>query len=302
MPNIAMPTPGNSTESPFDAIKRAREDGTEYWSARDLAPLMGYESWQKFDANVIRRAKAAATNQNMDVTSHFTRSGKTPAGGGPLTKDYELSRFAAYLTAMNGDPNKPEVAAAQAYFAIQTHVAETQTTKPALPQDYASALRALAESVEQKELEAARAKKAEAELKSAAPKVEYHDKFVAAESDVISVGDWGAHYGLTRPQAFNLLRDAKLIYKKTAIREFSAQRGHIIDRNEWRAYAKHRDMFDLRAQHNAPRYHNGQVRQTLYIKTAHALDVAAQVGLGDVKERESYALFDALTANERAGL
>jgi hypothetical protein len=39
-------------------------------------------------------------------------------------EDFELSRFACYLVAMNGDPRKPEIAAAQAYFAIRTRQAE----------------------------------------------------------------------------------------------------------------------------------------------------------------------------------
>lgn len=118
--------------SPFDAIKRTRDDGTEYWSARDLAQLMGYTQanyWQKFKTPLERAMKSAEV-QNAAVTSHFTRSGETVKGGGPLREDYELSRFAAYLVAMNGDPNKPEVAAAQAYFAVRTREAETAEAEP----------------------------------------------------------------------------------------------------------------------------------------------------------------------------
>ncbi len=39
-------------------------------------------------------------------------------------EDYELSRFACYLVAMNGDPRKSAIASAQAYFAIRTRQAE----------------------------------------------------------------------------------------------------------------------------------------------------------------------------------
>ena len=168
-----------NAQSPFDSIKRAGKDGAEYWSARDLMPLMGYlnpNAWQPFHANVINRAIKAAENTGM--TCNFTHVSEKATGGRPRA-DYHLDRMAAYLVAMNGEPNKPEVAAAQAYFAAQTRVAETQPPALALPQDYPSALRELASQVEAKELAEKRAQeqaelaaKRALEIEAQAPAVE----------------------------------------------------------------------------------------------------------------------------------
>lgn len=113
-------------QSPFDRIKQTREDGSEFWSARDLMPLMGYPRWADFQP-VLGRAAKAAMNQGHDTEHHFRRSPKVIEGGRWGTQtvdDFELTRFSAYLVAMNGDPNKNEVAAAQSYFAVRTREAE----------------------------------------------------------------------------------------------------------------------------------------------------------------------------------
>ncbi|AIJ26350.1 hypothetical protein [Amycolatopsis methanolica] len=124
--------PGHDSTSPFDRIKQTRADGTEYWSARHLQGLMGYARWQNLQP-AIARAMQTASNTGMDVSREFAQvtpimASQHRAAGGRFApnggEDYELSRQAAYLVAMNGDPNKPEVADAQAYFAARTEQAE----------------------------------------------------------------------------------------------------------------------------------------------------------------------------------
>ena len=100
-----------NAQSPFDSIKRTGKDGAEYWLARDLMPMLGYgDKWQNFEA-AVDRAKIAAEVQGHDVKTLFTSVSKKT--GGRPREDFKLTRYAAYLVAMNGDPNKPEVAAAQ---------------------------------------------------------------------------------------------------------------------------------------------------------------------------------------------
>ena len=106
----------------FEGIKKFDENGIEYWEARELLPLLGYERWEKAE-EVIARAARACMNSGQDVDNHFHQTGKmVKIGSNTVRKvrDYKLDRYACYLIAQNGDPNKPEIAIAQTYFAIQT--------------------------------------------------------------------------------------------------------------------------------------------------------------------------------------
>lgn len=113
------PTP-NATR--FEDLKRVNEHGAEYWSARDLQPLLGYDQWRRFE-QAIKRAQDACKESGNEPRHHFAGAGKPITGGKgavQVVQDYHLSRFACYLIAINGDPRKPEIALAQQYFVVQT--------------------------------------------------------------------------------------------------------------------------------------------------------------------------------------
>lgn len=106
----------------FEALKQVNEYDAEYWSARDLQPLLGYSQWRRFE-QAIERAEISCKESGNPPEHHFAGAGKPITGGKgavQIVDDYQLSRFACYLIAQNGDPRKPEIARAQQYFAVQT--------------------------------------------------------------------------------------------------------------------------------------------------------------------------------------
>lgn len=113
-------------ESPFDGDRiPCKQGGEDRWSARRLMTQMGYSAWQNFEP-IIERAKTAAHNEGFNVRTLFMQTHKDAGNGpGPKQTDYHVTRFAAYLIAMNGHPGKREVSAAQTYFAVKTREAET---------------------------------------------------------------------------------------------------------------------------------------------------------------------------------
>ena len=106
----------------FEDIKHIREDGSEYWSARELAIALDYTKWENF-SKVIGRAMIACENSGHSVSDDFPEVRKIVEAGvaSKPKKDYELSRYACYLIVQNGDPRKEVIALGQTYFAIQTY-------------------------------------------------------------------------------------------------------------------------------------------------------------------------------------
>lgn len=112
-------------ESLFESIKHVNEYGMEYWTARELMPVLEYKQWRQFSDAIDRAKKACETSGNR-VFDYFADARKIVKTGVATKEieDYHLSRYACYLIAMNGDPRKKAIAMAQSYFAIKTRQQE----------------------------------------------------------------------------------------------------------------------------------------------------------------------------------
>lgn len=73
MSDKQLPSLGDNS---FEGLKQTNAHGAEYWSARDLQPLLGYSQWRRFEQAVELRSGSARE-----------------------IPDYQLSRFAGYLLA-----------------------------------------------------------------------------------------------------------------------------------------------------------------------------------------------------------
>ena len=111
----------------FDEIvKIIQEEAVEFWYARDLMALLGYDRWENFH-KAIERAIDSCKASEIEPAGHFrsvTKMVQIGSGAERAVKDYMLTRYACYLIAQNGDPRKEEIAFAQSYFAVQTRKQE----------------------------------------------------------------------------------------------------------------------------------------------------------------------------------
>lgn len=108
--------------SPFDAIRHL--DGErEFWRARELHKLLGYDRWENFE-KVIAKAKIACKFNGRDVDVNFHETTKArrvgSKGGKTPIRDVELTRYACYMVVLSADSSKPMVGHAKDYFAEQT--------------------------------------------------------------------------------------------------------------------------------------------------------------------------------------
>lgn len=112
----------------FEDASKLDENEIEFWYARDLQLLLGYDRWENF-SKVIYKAKTACESSGYDVDNHFrdvTKMVTIGSGAERETTDIRLDRYACYLIAQNGDSRKKPVSFAQTYFAIQTRRQETR--------------------------------------------------------------------------------------------------------------------------------------------------------------------------------
>jgi DNA-damage-inducible protein D len=87
-----------------------RENGFRHWLASDLMLLLDYTNIAPV-RRAVQKAIAACAALGVPIQENFKETTTEGVGG-----DWCLSRFACYLTVMNGDSKNPRVAAAQAYF------------------------------------------------------------------------------------------------------------------------------------------------------------------------------------------
>jgi len=112
----------------FEGIRQVDGAGNEFWSARELAPLLDYAQWRNF-IPVLDKAAQACLQSGQPVADHFADVRKMVDLGSGAQRDIEdvhLSRYACYLIVQNGDPSKPVIANGQTYFALQTRRQELQ--------------------------------------------------------------------------------------------------------------------------------------------------------------------------------
>lgn len=231
-----MSTDITSYSSKLDDLRVVTLTDGEVWSARDLMDLAGYDRWERF-SDAITRAIASTNASGLDASDHFRGSAKlvqVGSGAKRQIEDVELTRYGCYILFQNADARKPEIAAAQRYFAVQTRKQEMSITP-------STELIIDPTSIEGITLILAAAQNALAKVKELEPKADAWDAIASAVGDY-SVGDAAkmlARAGIpTGPQRlFEQMGEIKWTYRG------EAGKWHAYADRVEKGYLAHRPMF-----------------------------------------------------------
>ena len=77
----------NKLTENFEDLSHKTDDGVEFWLARDLQHLLGYNKWYNFK-NVISKAKTACEISGQKILDYFTDIGKMVLLGSGAKKEH----------------------------------------------------------------------------------------------------------------------------------------------------------------------------------------------------------------------
>ncbi|WP_297453266.1 antA/AntB antirepressor family protein [uncultured Corynebacterium sp.] len=206
--------------------------------------------------------------QDKDYTVIFDRN---PLGGRPAVNHIVSLDMAKELCMIQRTERGKQ---ARQYFIEAEKQLRAADTAPAhqLPQDYASALRELANAVDTVEAQ-------REQIALDAPKVEYHDQFIK-DDDLLSFRTVASSFGIGERNLRQLLIDRKWIYREST-QTYDKQKGWRT-RNRYSEHYNHKPHFRRVLHHDVPKF-NGEVMHTLKITPDGA---AAILGLLDRIARE----------------
>lgn len=80
----------STTLTSFEALKRLNEHTAEYWSTRDLQPLLGYSQWRRF-GDAISRAMTSCEQSGNKAGHHSAGAGKMVGLGSGSAREVDNS-------------------------------------------------------------------------------------------------------------------------------------------------------------------------------------------------------------------
>jgi len=118
--------PQNNEELTFEDFRN--DNGISFWWASDLMKMLNYSDMKSF-SKVLD--KATKTFVSLNIAHYENIIAQKRNINNLEIQDFKLTRFACYISVMNADPKKIEVAKAQLYFAEQTRKYELYTQNSA---------------------------------------------------------------------------------------------------------------------------------------------------------------------------